>query len=465
MTKTMTKTSTEMLAAALEAHSRAKVARPEDNPFKDHDLQQMGSAGLKSMQDRMPALNVAAKSAMAYEMEVARFEVEQEVKADNSAKRMAAARARAARKVELDKLADSPARPDPKRLQEAWVIVAHLLPTITRVANSKRQWASRHLGDVVDDVIGIVTERMALLLAKSDKDLEVLEQAAKEIADQTKRTNQIPREMLTKEEQKERKRVSKARKWLMQVANNRVMDTLIDVYCRSHNLKWDNIDILASVMANINGPGDDPMFSSFKASRAPAFLGTRFQAPDGIDGNLLAMAINAAITDRKLDPMVEVLLANINTDGSFPWTEMAEDVIMAMPDGDGFWMWDVMVRSTTGTNRDGKTWELDRARKARGDIARKYVRSAFEWMPGLIVSVIDAFDPQAIGFSASAPGGARAILASEFELFYLGDQPDLRHVALPALKYATAADAAQALMEHIAILVTGNDLVASAVNA
>lgn len=465
MTSTTTNTSVERLAAALTAHSKAKVARPDDHPFAEHTLEQMGGAGLVSMQDKMPALNMAPKSPMAYDMEVARFETEQAVKADSSNKRKAAARARAARKMQMDKIADSPERPDPERMQAAWLIVALMLPTITRAANAKRVWASRYLGDVIDDVIGIVTEKMAVLLAKSDQDLEVLEVAARAIGEQTKRTNQIPGDQLTKDERKARKRVGKARKYLMQITNNRVMDTLIDVYCRSHNVRDVNIDILATVMASINGPGEDPMLANWKASRAPAFLGTRFQAPDGIDANLLAAAINAAITEKGLDRITEVMLANVNTDGSFPWSEMAEDVIMAMPDGDGPWMWDVITRSTQGVNRDGITWDADRARKARGEIARKYVRSAFEWMPGLIMDVIDSFDPKVIGFSAKARGGVRAILASDFELFYRSDEPKLRLLLEPTLRFGSPEEAARALIEHMAILTTGNDLVRSVAHA
>jgi hypothetical protein len=463
-----TTTSTERLAAALEAHAKAKIARPDDHPFNEHTLEQMQSAGLVSMQDKTPALNMAAKapdSALAYDMEVARFETEKEVKVRNVDKGKIQRRARDARKRQLEEIVSSDVRPDPKRMQEAWLVVALMLPTIAKAANAKRVWASRHLGDVTDDVTGIVTESMALLLAKSDKDLDVLEVAAREISEVTRRTNQIPGDQLSDDQRKERKRIGKARKWLMQVVNNRVMDTLIDVYYRSHNLKADNIDILASVMASINGPGDDPMLANWKASRAPAFLGTRFQAPDGIDGNLLAAAVNAAITEKGLDRLVEVILANINTDGSFPWTEMAEDIIMAMPDGDGPWMWEQITRSTQGVNRDGVAWDTARAGKARGEIARRYVRSAFEWMPGLIVSVVDAFDPKVIGFAARVPGGARAILASDFELFYRPEEPALRLMLQPALRFGTAQEAAEALLEHVAILTTGNDLVRSVAHA
>jgi hypothetical protein len=469
MTKTMTEEAVARLAAALDAHERAKTERkPEDNPFHDHDLKQMASAGLRSAQDKQPARNMAAAGGTGLAMEEARFEVEKAHKADKSAKRMAAARARAARKVELDKIADSPVRPSTERMQQAWMIVLHLTPTIDRIANDKRRWASRFLGTTMDDVPQMAKEKMALILAKSNKDLDLLETAARELGEQAKRSNRIPADQLTDEERIERKKVGKARKWLMGVVNNRVMGALVDAYTSERNLRWDNIDLIATVMANINGPGADPIGNAFKADRAPAFMGTRFQRPGGVDPHLLATAINAAITERKLDRLVELLLNNIRTDGSFPWSEQAEEVFLAAPDGDGQWYWQAVCNATTGRNRDGKEWTLDRARKARGDAARTFVRNEFEWLPGFIVEAVEAFDPHAIGYSVKAnrwSSQVRATLASDFELYYLGDEPEVRQPLRPVLRYADAAEAARALMDHLACLVTGEELVRTARDA
>lgn len=448
-----TMTSIERLAAALNAHSKAKVARePGDNPYHEHDLDQMRSAGLMSAQDKTPALNMAAKapdSPMAYEMERSRFEVEAAAKTDSSAKRMAAARARAARKAQFDEIMTSPVKPDEKRMAEAWAIMSHLFPTVVRIAEGKRRWAARHLGDVTDDVGAIVLENMALMLAKSDKDLDLMLKAAEQIGSKAKRTGKVEGHIETDDEAKARRREAKARKWLMQVVNNRVMDTLVDVYFRSHNLRWENIDIVATVMATVNGVGDDPLLNRHKADRAPSFLGTRFQRPGGVDSALLATAINAAIGDRGLDRLVELLLNHTRTDGRFQWKRYAEDVFLASPDG-GEWMWQAVVQATTGRTPQGKEWTMDRARKARGDAARTYVRQQFEWLPSFIVSVLDAFDPAFIGFAAHAQGGGRAILASEFELYYLGDEPERRLLLSPVLKYGSAEEAAAALLEHLA---------------
>lgn len=461
-TTTTTNDLVERLTAALNAHERAKTERkPDDNPFHQHDLKQMATAGLLKSADRHPARSMASCE-LGFALESSRIQVLSEAKADKSARRMAVARARAARKQQFDAITASPVRPDPERMREAWVIVTHLLPIITQVANGKRQWAKRLLGSVTDDVAGAVVENMALLLAKSDKDLGVLEQAARQLGEQAERTRQIPGDQ-TDAEKAAAKAVAKGRKWLMQVVNNRVMDTLIDVYCRSHNLRSENIEVLATVMANLSGVGDDPMTNRFKADRAPAFMGTKFPRPGGVDAGLLAAAINAAISDRGLDRLVELLLGGARTNGEFPWTDRAQEVFYAAGD-DGPWMWQVVCQATTGRNRDGKEWTTQRARKARGDAARDFVRNAFEWLPSLVVSVVEAFDQHAVAFTVKA-GETRAIMASDFELFYLPDAPDPREVLAPVLRFASVEQAAHALIENLAAHMSGEETLRSLLDA
>lgn len=453
--------STTRLAAALASHQRAKSERkPEDNPFYNHTLSDMLKAGIRKSSEHYPAVNMTMRSLAGTELENARRKSMAEGKTDTSLKRKAAARARAARKAAFDEIIASPKQPDPERLSDAWQVVGHMFPVITKIADSKRGWAARYLGDVTDDVAGMVLENMALMLAKSDKDLDLLEQAARQIGDRTLRTGLVPGDQLTEDERKERRAIAKSRKWLMQVVNNRVMDTLIDTYFRSHNLKWDNIDRIASVMASINGPGDDPMMSTFHADRSPAMLGTRFQSPGENDSTVIVTAISAGITERGLDSLVELLLANVRTDGSFPWSEMAEQVFACADDGG--WRWDAVCQATTGRNRDGKTWTVKRARKARGDAARAYVRMQFDWLPSTILEVIGALVPRRVAYNATAH---RALVASDFEMHYLDPSDGVRQPLQPILRFASSQQAAEALIAELSALVTGEDVVKSIVNA
>lgn len=445
------------LVAALNEREQAKsVSSPEDNPFAKATL-----ADIAGRQE-FPAINMVTKvkttgenkdvedeaDSVAYHMEAARFEARAKGRADKSAKRMAQAKARAQRKVEFDKIANSKVKPSPERLERAWLIVFHMVGIVGRIAKSKQRWANRLLGSSADDIPQITLEHMALVLAKQTKfDLDVLVQAAKELG---QHEAGIPGDQTVDEnDPDERRKVRKARKWLMGMANNRVMGALVDSYMDQKNLKWDNIDLIATVMASINGPGDDAMLARFKADRAPAFLGTRFQRPGGINADVMAMAISAAITERGLDPMVEFMLNEEarRVDGSMKWSEHAEAIFMLTPNGDGEWMWDAVKQATEG---------LSHARKARGDAARKHVRNLFGFLPDVIVGVVEASDPHFIGWSSR---GRRAVMASDFELFYQGDVPEIRQVLQPKLAYGTPKEAARALIEHLALLTSGKDMI------
>ena len=214
------------------------------------------------------------------------------------------------------------------------------------------------------------------------------------------------------------------------------------------------------------------MTARFKADRAPAFLGTKFPKPGGDGRGALAMAINAAITERGLDRMVEVLLNDDyrRVDGAFEWSEYAEEIFMAAPGGDGPWLWDLVFNTTE---------VMTHKRKARGDRARTYCRSEFEWLPGFIISAVQAFDPHLVGWTSNGGFQAlndegdpvmlkrnakdthrNAVLASDFEAY----GPDRRLELVPRLVYASAEEAAWALIENLALLVTGEDVVMSVVN-
>lgn len=468
------------LAAALSERGKAKSYKPDTNPLGGHDLSQLlNGVGVAKAADHMPARNMAAAAPneqLAFDMEAARISGRTEARADRSAKRMAAARARLDRKKQLDDIANAPTVPSAERMERAWLVVGPLVPIVTRIANGKQAWASRFLGSVVEDMAQVTLESMALILAKSDHDLDLLRVAALELAEEGERKG-IPGDQLTDDERKERRKIAKARKWLMGVVNNRVMGSLVDTYTNERNLRWDNIDLISTVMASVSGVGDDPMTARFKADRAPAFLGTKFQRPGGIDSGLLATAINAAIGERGLDGIVEVMLDEQfrRSDGSVKWKKCAELIFLNTP-GMGEWAWDAVVAATAHHKRPGNS---------RGDAARTHVRSLFAWLPGFVMAVVDAFDPSVVGWSVSGCGipalnddgnmvlvrrtqrdsRIHAVLASDFELFYRGPDAQHRTIGVPALRFDTIEDAKRALAEHLGILVTGEDLVTSVVHA
>lgn len=455
MTTTLNQTLGARIAAALDLNARATEYVPADNPFVGKDVDELaGSAGF-------PALNMAAKTngaPLAQALEESLHTTRAKAKDVTAAKRQQDARNRARKKAEFDAIADRDIEIDQARMMQAWRVVFPLVPVVTREANAKRQWAERHLGTVAEDVAQTVLENMALLLAKSDHDLLLMAEAADDLGRSfgNKHRKGKPVAEMNDDERKAYKAAGKRRKWLLRVVHNRITSTMTDLYTSPRNVRWDNVEIVGSVMASINGVGGDPLVTAHKASRAPGFLGTRFQRPDGIDQGLIAAAINAAITDRGLDLMVEMLLNQDlrRSNGSVAWAKLAERLFLATPDSvaNGQWLWDAVVRATE---------HHERPNRARADAARTHVRNLFEWLPGFIVDLVNSFDFEFREWSTANMG--KALLTSDFEA-YLPEDDGVRRPFVPALVYASVEEAVAALTQHIDVL-TGTDLMISVVNA
>lgn len=455
-----TKTRLDKILAALSDIEKAKTVKAPatDNPLHQLTLADLTAGkGVATSQDQYPALNVAPKSELGYAMENARIEGFSDGKREQVNQRKAHQRARDKRKAEIEEIAARP-MPSKARLKEAWKVVEPLTGIVEQIAKSKQRWADRLLGGTTEDLPQMALEQMALAMAKGDYDLDLHRKAAKglrkmvETADRGRKG--IPRDQMSDEQKKESKRLRRARKLLMGMANLQVKDALRASYLDGSEGSWETIDLVDTVMAHINVPGDDPIANRFKADRAPAFLGTRFQRPDGIDAHLLSTGVMAAITARGLDAIVEVMLDEDKrrSNGSVAWTEYAEELFKATPGGYGPWLWEQVVAATG---------HLKNPRKARGDAARKHVRHLFEFLPDVITGMVEAFDHQFVAWSTT---GRRAIMASTFEA-YLSESPALRQVLQPALRFATVEEAAQAIREHVAQLSDGNDYIESMVNA
>lgn len=430
------------LAVHLDLDSKAAVLG--ENPLDQYDLPAVTyGAGLDSPMEMNPAKSMAPAWGLGYDMEIARNQAITDGKADKSAKRMAWARQQAERKRDLEAMvAESKevARLDEKRLAKAWEIGLSLSPLIERLSASKRRWAARYLGGVADDLAQVVLEEVVTVLAASSQDLDLLATAAEQLAGDKPRGSAGDR---TDEERKQAKRENRARGWLVRMVRNRVLDNLTNLYTEAHNLSWTNLDLIATVMASITGGTDDPISSHFKASKAPTMVGARFRAPGAIDVDVLQMAMNAAITERGLDLMVEILLDSDNREsgGAVRWSKIAREVFLATPGGLGEHYWRA-VRDATA--------HLKSPKRARAEAAAKHVQNLFEWLPDLIVGVHDAFDIRPVGYKA-LPGGARAIMASDFE-DYLGEPPALREIFVPSLRFGSVEEAVRVLADAMSLV-------------
>lgn len=455
----MTKTIEQIratLAVAIDETRKAEEYRAADNPLAHLDVRDLVQGkGVRTHADQAPALNMNAKldseSTVALNIEHVRRAGLADGRQDKSARRMAAARARAARKAQIDALADAPIVPSPERMTQAWAVVAPLSQIVEKIARSKRAWAQRFLGSLSDDIGSVAIEKMALVLAKDDsRDLDVLREAALELAGVTQRTGQLPGDQVVNDaERKHRKQVGKARKWLMGMTNNRVMGALVDAYTDQRNLRWENLDLIATVMASINGAGDDPMVAASKASIAPTMLGVQMRRPGIADPAWLAQAVTAAITDRGLDRMVELLLDDKRrrTDGAFRWADHAEAIFHATPDPWGQPSAAARLKWTLVRQASEK---LANPRAAQADAARAHVRQLFAFLPSIITGALAAFDYCAVERVLYVDDSLHARVRSEFDqLIERPAQPS--KVLRPALTFTTAEEAAEALTKYLSL--------------
>lgn len=466
---------TQLIRAKLRAHDKARPHTLDVGPHAARTLADLlGGIGVANYADQHPARNLAGidkPMPLGIEMEQARLEGLAAGRDARSASRKAQSRARAARHAQIDAIDTVQAKPDPARMALAWQVVVLMHPTIERIARSKRQQAARYLGDVTGDLTALAEESVALICAKSELDLDVLVQAAGELSDSQRERGVVPGDQdgeaggRTKEQRAERKRVGQARKWLMSVINRRVSFVLADMFRDRSNLRWENIDVLDTIMVEVNAPGDDPAMANFKASVAPSFMGVRFSSPGGIDGNLIQAALTAAISDRRLDALVGVLddEAYRRTDGSVQWQDAAEAIFRAAPTGDGEYRWQ-LVESACAV--------LERPERAHGKAAKRYAQEQFEWMPGFLVDVIDAFDAKATGWAVH-PHTRQAQMATLFESYLpdalKGSGPDgmgvRRYPLRPALSFASREEAAAVLAQHVACIASNEELLLDVLDA
>lgn len=436
----------QALVVALDRTAKAKhtPAKPEDNPLHAKNLVDLiRGGGILKHADLLPQRDKHGSWMGPHDLNQQVIDGLDARSNGRKDQRKKVARARAQRKQQIDAIAESPKVPDPVRLAKAWVVLRPMVPIYARIARSKGNWAKRYLGTINDDIAANAVESTVKVLAKGDQDLDLLALAAQQLAGEAERTG-LPGDQKIEEVEvdedaarKQRRKEAKARKWLMGLANNRVMGALCDAYTEKHNLKWENLDVLETVMASINGAGDDPMMARFHADRAPQFITSRMYAPGTIDPDVLAMAIAGAITDRRLDRLVMLLTDedNLRTDGAFMWTKNAEAVFLATENGEQKW---AAVVQATALHQNPE--------HSRAYAARTYVRDLFAFLPWLVRSVIEACTVERIGWR-----DGRALMASAYDPDAFAEDGSRKRPGylFPTPVYATTEEAARAIQENL----------------
>lgn len=247
---------------------------------------------------------------------------------------------------------------------QSWRVVGPLWPVIEKVAAAKVRQAAR-LGSVVqtDDVTPEVTDQMCLVVHAGGLELfgvDTLAEAAHELAGNA----------LNDEEH------GSARKWLMQRLNVITQRAVVmtDMAAREV-LSLDDLRHAEAVEAALTRI--DSFYDAFHASRTCHLEGARYVGPGELDWFPLLVVITEAITAKGLDPITDVILDNLRSDGTVKWRECAQQVFEADPQFEG--AWPVIVQATSG-------FADPEARQAVA--ARDRARVLFGWLPELISSYV-----------------------------------------------------------------------------
>lgn len=266
-----------------------------------------------------------------------------------------------------------------EQLQDAWRIVGPLLPVIGKVASQRLRRMSRLGSHIDEDVVGVVHDRMCVRVQTAKTAggrkfaVEELAEAAHELADRD-----LPRSRKA------------ARNWLMKAVIRVTKDALYEADVRArggdvlsledeggiamdadaYEVWWAGQRPYQDAGAVADAPGRDEFYDRFKADGGITMMGARFPQPGVPDRTKFLLALTEEITRRRLDPMVEIVLANIRSDGTCAWRACAQAVFEADPAAPRG-VWDAVVAATRHhANPD------DRRRLA----ARQCARGAFGWV-------------------------------------------------------------------------------------
>lgn len=212
----------------------------------------------------------------------------------------------------------------------AWRLIASFLPLIQQAITAQAQRAGRYVSTWDADIEELTTDRLHHEIlrqrVKERKDQkcwgsEVLAKAAFWLSKQENLPGTVHAERVGEEV------VAEAAKWLLSVTHNATLDAIRTWLKRYSSANGDALVRYEAVQASGTLYGTDEYLAAHKVDDL-TMHGHRFPAPGQVNREYLATAISAWVTDRKLDPLTEVLLdeEKVNTDGTFRWTEHADKV-------------------------------------------------------------------------------------------------------------------------------------------
>ena len=203
-------------------------------------------------------------------------------------------------------------------LQDALNITSLLSEKIDLVAKRRARKAARLLGTMAEDATFVtfetVNRSIAGTIARKEHSSEELLEAAEWLSTEPG----IPRIHSGEEG------VPRHAQWLMSVIEYRSKSAIQDFYDKEPSLE--SIAYGDSALEN----GSDDFYDRFCVDGQPHLIGARWPQPGQIDQGIIQAVMAGAFTGRGLDALVELILANLRSDGSFPWSEQAGDIFRAL---------------------------------------------------------------------------------------------------------------------------------------
>lgn len=246
-------------------------------------------------------------------------------------------------------------------------VVAPLTDVVDRIAKSQSRRAERYLGNISQNVSVAAWDGAINRMSQSKWAIKLLILAADSLREVPYHENIRARDF-------DDEAVGKARAYILNTIRKEAVKAINKAFDEQPTL--DSIDFGESVLDNFKDVGD-PVAEKFGADRKPLMQGFRFTGPGEVDWTTLSMAIAHIITEKRLDPLTEIMLNDdyLTKDGSFMWAEH----------GDKVWQ-------ACGLPLNAYFKQTDRRKRA--EMAKRVARNRFSWLPDAIEGALVRLAPE-----------------------------------------------------------------------
>jgi hypothetical protein len=253
------------------------------------------------------------------------------------------------KKQEKESVEKEPVQPE--SFATAMEVCEIVLPKIKQIVAYKQGKASWYTGSKVrDDIESDVLIGLAEAVASSKWEEDDLIDSAEWLANEVGLPNVD-------------KSAPPASKWIISVINRQANQKIIDIYRNNKEVSLEYLE--AATDGGFLNRLDD--IANFKADQPPGMIGWRPTSPGALPQDAFAIAINAAIKEKGLDWLTDLILDNLLSNGLADWSTVYEQVLL----------------NVHHVNPD----VLEITKAAQVSIAKLSVESLFGWLPKVVVQL------------------------------------------------------------------------------